>query len=122
MINLIGRVLAVVPAAPAAAGNAAAGNNIVVLPSIGANVRLTTVVGGVISTALYIGGTVAVMYLLYGGFMYTTAGGEAEQATKARTIIINAIIGIVIIALALAVVSWANTSITSLGTGNNAGF
>lgn len=100
MINLVGRALAI--AVPQ-------------LPTISENTSLATILGGVINTALYVGGSVAVLYLLYGGFMYTTAGGEAEQATKARTIIVNAIIGIVIVSLALVLVTWATKSLGVVG-------
>ncbi|MBN2585052.1 hypothetical protein JXA59_00145 [Patescibacteria group bacterium] len=47
---------------------------------------------------LTIAGALAVVYLIYGGIMYIV-GGE-KGAEKAKTMIINAITGLVIIALA----------------------
>ena len=49
---------------------------------------------------------IAVIYLVYGGVMYITAGGNPDQATKARTAIINAVIGIVIVLAAYVIVTW----------------
>ena len=58
--------------------------------------------GGIISTVLtwflVLAGAIAVIYLIYGGILYITAGGDAEKATKGRTALINAVIGIIIIA------------------------
>jgi hypothetical protein len=45
-------------------------------------------------------GVVAFAYLVYSGFLYLTAGGNAESAKKGQQGILNAIIGLVIIALA----------------------
>lgn len=57
---------------------------------------------------LVIVAALAVVYLVYGGIMYITAGGNPEQATKARTAIINAIIGIVIILASFLIVNWVS--------------
>src|SRR3989304_274942 len=54
----------------------------------------------VVEWVLIIAGFVAVLFLLYGGFLYLTAGGNAEAVTKAKTTIVNAVIGVVVIALA----------------------
>jgi len=58
---------------------------------------------------------VAFIYLIVSGIQYITAGGDAEKATKARTGILNAIIGIVVIALAWVILSFA------AGLGKNLG-
>ncbi len=47
-------------------------------------------------------GILAVVYLIWGGATYITAGGDAEKAAKGRTAITNAIIGIVIILISFA--------------------
>ncbi len=64
-----------------------------------------------INVALLVAGVVAVVYLIYGGLLYITAGGDAEKATKGRTAIVNAIIGIIIIALAFLIVLYINNNI-----------
>src|SRR3990172_6994407 len=71
------------------------------------------VIGMVVNWILILAGAIAVIYLVYGGILYITAGGDAEKATKGRTAVINAIIGIVIILLALVVVNWVYSIITS---------
>jgi len=75
--------------------------------------------GGVISYVidwiLILAGAIAVIYLIYGGLLYITAGGDAEKATKGRTALINAIIGIVIIALAYLIVTWVSSIISGTG-------
>jgi hypothetical protein len=47
-----------------------------------------------------IAGALAFIYLLYSGILYITANGNPDQAKKAQTGILNAIIGIIIIVLA----------------------
>ena len=82
------------------------------LPPLGFVPEGTKLTGasGVISTVLtwilVLAGAIAVIYLVWGGLLYITAGGDAEKATKGRTALINAIIGIIIIALAVVIVQW----------------
>ncbi|AKM82241.1 TPA: hypothetical protein DD449_04065 [Candidatus Berkelbacteria bacterium] len=61
----------------------------------------------IVNWILWAAGFIAVAYLVYGGILYITAGGDAEKATKGRTAVINAIIGVIIIVLAVALVNWA---------------
>lgn len=46
---------------------------------------------------LAIGLGIGIIVLIIGGIQYMTAGGDAEKANKARKLITNAIIGIVIV-------------------------
>ena len=69
----------------------------------------------VVTWFLTIAGAIAVIYLIYGGILYITAGGDAEKATKGRTALINAVIGIIIIALAIVIVQWV-VSVINTGT------
>lgn len=52
-----------------------------------------------------VGGALAFIYLLYSGVLYITANGNPDQAKKAQTGIINAVIGLVIIVLAYSIFS-----------------
>jgi len=52
---------------------------------------------------LIIAGVIAVLFLIGGGLLYLTAGGNPEQVQKAKTTLVNAIIGIIVIALAFAI-------------------
>ena len=80
------------------------------------NQSLTQLITNLINWFLGIAGTIAVVYLIYGGILYITAGGDAERATKGRTAVVNAVIGIVIIVLALVIVRWVARLINSGGT------
>ena len=46
----------------------------------------------------------AVIMILIGGFFYVTAGGNAENAAKAKARILSALIGLVVVALAWTIV------------------
>lgn len=54
----------------------------------------------VIDWVLLVAMILAVIYLIYSGIIYITAGGNPDAAKKGQQGVINAIIGIVIIALA----------------------
>src|SRR3990170_3169158 len=75
--------------------------------------ELTAWIGNIINVILIIVGILAVIYLIYGGIMYVTAGGDAEKANKGRVAITNAIIGIVIIMLALAIYNFVIQGVRS---------
>jgi hypothetical protein len=50
-------------------------------------------------------GFIAVAFIIYGGFLYVGSGGNDENTGKAKKIIINAIIGIIIIFASYAIVN-----------------
>jgi len=56
-------------------------------------------------------GLVAVFYLIYGGYLYITSGG-GEGAETAKKTILNAIIGLIVILVALALVNFVWSRIT----------
>src|SRR3990167_3023664 len=58
---------------------------------------LQSIVSNAIRLLLIAAGVVALIYLILAGYKYITAGGNAETATEARTGILNAIIGLVVI-------------------------
>jgi len=70
---------------------------------------LDALIGDVANVIFAVLGVIAVVYLIYGGVLYITAGGDAEKAAKGRTAITNAIIGIIIILLAVAIYSYVKT-------------
>ena len=51
-------------------------------------------------------GFIATVFIVYAGVLYTTSNGNDDQVGKAKTIITNALIGIVIIALAAVLVNF----------------
>jgi hypothetical protein len=56
----------------------------------------------IINIALGFLGIVAVILVLYGGFMWMTAAGNEERVTKAKQILTAALIGLIIIIMAWA--------------------
>ncbi len=60
---------------------------------------------GIIKLMLFIGGAVAVLFVIIGGYQYMTSGGNSEQAEKGKTTVVNAIIGIVLIVLAWVIIN-----------------
>lgn len=60
-------------------------------------------------------GLVAVIMVIFGGFLYVTAAGKEDQAGKGKKVIMYAIVGIAIILLSFAII---NTVLAGLGTGN----
>ncbi|MEK7139356.1 MAG: hypothetical protein AAB817_01515 [Patescibacteria group bacterium] len=55
---------------------------------------------GIILSAL---GIIVLAYLIYGGVLWMTAAGNEDQVTKAKSIIRNGIIGVLVIASAYAI-------------------
>ena len=64
---------------------------------------ISSLVTMVIGWMAFVAGVLAVVYLIYSGILYLTAGGNPDQAKKGQQGIINAIIGLVIIALAFSI-------------------
>ncbi len=58
-----------------------------------------------INTALYFIGIVAVIAVIYGGYLYMTAGGNAAQVKKGRSVLTWAIIGLVVVLAAAVIVN-----------------
>ena len=67
----------------------------------------TSLIGNVVTCVSAIVFVTAFFYLIMNGIKYITAGGDAGKATEARTGIINAIIGIIIVILAYVIVRFA---------------
>lgn len=58
----------------------------------------------VINIVLSVVALIALLFLIIGGFWYITSGGNEETAEKGKNTVINAIIGLVIIALSYVIV------------------
>ncbi len=59
----------------------------------------------VLQIALLIVGSIAVLFLVYGGYRYITSSGNEEVTEEAKKIIVNAILGLVIVILSFAVIT-----------------
>ncbi len=74
---------------------------------------LPLVASRLISYALSLVGMILFAYLLYAGFLWMTAGGDEKKVGTARTMISQAVIGLVIIVSAYAIATFV---IGGLGT------
>ena len=75
------------------------------------NVKLGVVVQRVISAVLAIVGLLASIYLIYGGVLYLTSGGDTKAADKAKHVILSAIIGVIIIFVSWALVNYVMSAL-----------
>lgn len=73
------------------------------------NLKPEQVIMGLIQYALIFIGAIALIFVIYGGILYVTSGGDPEKTTKARNTLLYAIIGIVVVVLAYAIVTWASS-------------
>ncbi|MFA5186158.1 MAG: hypothetical protein WC551_06735 [Patescibacteria group bacterium] len=118
--GFMGLILALtfLPAAVSAASTPVAGQS---LDTIAAKYKFEDQMGGkdipqivarIISWVLPVTGSLLLLMFLYGGFLWFTAGGSAEQVKKATQTMTNAVIGMAIIVGAYAIV---NTLIMKFG-------
>lgn len=59
-----------------------------------------------INVVLSLVGLIAIIMLIYGGFLYLTSAGEEKQTEKAKHTILYAIIGLIVIGLAAVIVNF----------------
>lgn len=72
-----------------------------------ANTLITNLTSSAIGILFLLGGSLAVIYLLWSGVKYITAGGNADQTKQARAGIVNAVIGIIIMMAAFAIIRFS---------------
>jgi len=71
------------------------------------------IVAAIIDILLRIGAIVAIVMVIYGGIEFITSQGNPDKAKSARSIIINALIGLVIAVTAATVVTFIAGRFTS---------
>lgn len=67
---------------------------------------LAGLVQSIINAALLLAAVIAVAYLIIGGYKYVTSSGNAEAVEAAKSTIMNAIIGLVIIFAAYVIIDF----------------
>lgn len=85
---------------------------------IGKSEDLKATIARIINIALGFLGILAVVFILYGGFMWMTAAGNEEQVGKARKMIVQAVVGLAVIFAAWVI---ANFAISQLQDVTNVG-
>lgn len=83
----------------------------------GTGTNLFTLIGRIIYAILGVLGLVLLGYLLYAGFLWMTAGDNAEKIEQARRMIQNAVIGLVIIGSSFAITAFILSRLNDVSTG-----
>jgi Type IV secretion system pilin len=81
----------------------------------GGTTPLVDMIGGIVNVIMGLLGVVAVLVILYGGFMWMTAAGNEEKVTKAKKLIIAGIIGLVVIFAAFAIAQFVIGNLATQG-------
>ncbi len=71
------------------------------------------IIGKIIAAALSFLGVIFFILMIYGGFIWMTARGNDQEAQKAKDLITNAIIGLVIVLAAYAITLFVASSLGS---------
>jgi hypothetical protein len=78
---------------------------------------LLNMIGNIINVILGFLGVILLIYILYAGFLWMTAGGDKGKVETATAMIRNAIIGLVIIVAAYAISTFVLSKLVQATTG-----
>ena len=81
--------------------------------------QLPTTITNILYTIIGIAGLVAVVFVIIGGVNYMTSSGDAGKLEKAKKTILYACIGLIICALAFAIVNWVIGGVLKQGATTN---
>jgi len=83
---------------------------------------IRVIIAGIIRIALSLLGIILIILIMYGGALWMTSGGNQEQITKARKILVNAVIGLAIILSSYAIVLFVMRMLgVNMGNGSTGG-
>jgi hypothetical protein len=85
------------------------------LSNVGTNVYTT--VGRVLNVALGLVGVLFLVLIIYAGFLWMTAQGSVDQVKKAKTMMVQAVIGLVIILASYAITDYVIFELLRATTG-----
>lgn len=74
-------------------------------PGVDPNTPVTTVLNSALRIVFILAALLVLFFLILGAFRWITSGGEKEGVSKARSTIVNALIGLAILALAFFIVT-----------------
>lgn len=69
-------------------------------------------IGQIVGAVLAFVGIIFFVLIIYGGFMWMTAGGDEQKVTKAKDLITQAVIGLIIVLAAYAITAFIGTELT----------
>lgn len=84
-------------------------------------VNISKIIGQVINTFLSILGIIFLILMFYAGYLWMMAQGNDDQVNKAKSLIRNAIIGLVIIIAAYAITYFVIKGVLDIPTGGGGG-
>lgn len=111
-ISVVGPVVSTAAASPQSVvcGTLGAGGGCGSTPSNGIN--LNNAVSGIVNILSIVVGVAAVIMIIIAGLRFITANGDSNQIASARTAIIYALVGLVVVALAQTIVKFVLDKIT----------
>ncbi len=74
---------------------------------------IRVIIGYIIRAALGFSGTLALVMVIWGGFLWLTSNGNAEKIDKGKSVLMWATIGLVVLFFAYTIVNAVITAITS---------
>ena len=89
--------------------------------AIATQTDIRVIIARIIQVALGLVGIILVALIVYGGFLYMTSAGDPTKVAKARKVITEAIIGLLIILSSLAITEFVIRSITGAMFGGRGG-
>ena len=69
-------------------------------------------IGRIVGAILAFIGIIFFVLMIYGGFMWMTARGNEQQTSRAKDLIVAAVIGLIIVLAAYAITSYIGTALT----------
>ncbi|MBI5147678.1 MAG: TrbC/VirB2 family protein [Parcubacteria group bacterium] len=75
-----------------------------------------SLINAIVNVLIAIGIPVAVVFIIYAGFLFVTAGGSEEQLKKAKETLIWTLAGIALLVGASVIATALQSTVTSLGT------
>jgi len=82
---------------------------------------ITVIIARLIRTAISVVGVVTVAFMVYGGFVWMTAGGNEERVKTAKKIIINSVIGLVLVFASFAIAQFILNALVGATGGDISG-
>ncbi len=82
---------------------------------------ITVIIGRIINVVLSLLGLIAVIIIIIGGFMWMTSGGDETKIKKAKGLMLNGIIGLLIIVISYTAATFIIGRLQEVGQGNGAG-
>ena len=79
---------------------------------LGSDSDIPLILLAVVDDLIRVAGLIAVIFVIYGGIMYATSQGNPDQAAKAQSTIVNALIGLVLAVVAVTVVTFIGKALT----------